>query len=277
MALPSSGQITINMIRDELGLPSQANFSLHTARQGGYVPLNSCSPYLPPSSGEISLSDWYGYSHSANKPSGLVTYNGVSFYYGSVNITIYKNGSVLAQRGPTSGNYGSIYIGNSYSPGDTIRVTAAGTPTSGGSITSFGYSVDGTVTDCLGALDTGTITILCGKAYAFGIYVGETPASGFHDVLISAVVTFTGYDGTGDRFNVQFQSSESLGTTITVTYSWRPPGGSWTSGATTHVLNTGGTTDSDTDQVTVSIGDSPEIRIDSITPGDDGSAQNYVG
>lgn len=65
MALPLSGQISMNDIRVELGIPSQSPFGLNEARNGTYVPLNTCSPYLPPTTGPISLSDWYGYDHSA--------------------------------------------------------------------------------------------------------------------------------------------------------------------------------------------------------------------
>lgn len=66
MALPLSGQISMNDIRVELGIPTQSPFGLDEARNGTYVPLNTCSPYLPPSTGPISLSDWYGYDHSTS-------------------------------------------------------------------------------------------------------------------------------------------------------------------------------------------------------------------
>lgn len=61
MALPSSGQISMNDIRIELGVPSQSPFSLNTARQGGYVQINPFSPSIPPSSGPVSLASWYNY------------------------------------------------------------------------------------------------------------------------------------------------------------------------------------------------------------------------
>jgi hypothetical protein len=62
--LPTSGQITMDMIRAELGVPSQANFSLVAARNGVYAPLNPYSPTLPPATGQVKLSDWYGYCHT---------------------------------------------------------------------------------------------------------------------------------------------------------------------------------------------------------------------
>jgi hypothetical protein len=64
MALPSSGTITMDMIRIELGVPAQSPFGLNEARSGTYATINPCSTYKPPSSGQISLTDWYGYDQS---------------------------------------------------------------------------------------------------------------------------------------------------------------------------------------------------------------------
>jgi hypothetical protein len=61
MSLPTSGSISMDMIRAELGVPSQSPFSLNTARSGGYVTLNTNSPTLPPATGQVSLASWYGY------------------------------------------------------------------------------------------------------------------------------------------------------------------------------------------------------------------------
>jgi len=79
MALPSSGQISMNDIRIELGVSSQSPFSLNTARQGGYVALNIFSPTQPPYSGQISLSDWYSYCQNCN-------YNTITLGYSSVDV-----------------------------------------------------------------------------------------------------------------------------------------------------------------------------------------------
>lgn len=64
MALPASGQISMNDIRIELGLPSQAPFNIDDARKGAYVPLNPYSPSLPPATGAVSLASWYSYCHT---------------------------------------------------------------------------------------------------------------------------------------------------------------------------------------------------------------------
>ena len=65
MALPSSGTLGMNQIRIELGISTQAPFSLDTAENGGYVSLNQCSPSLPFSGNPAAISEWYGYNHTA--------------------------------------------------------------------------------------------------------------------------------------------------------------------------------------------------------------------
>jgi len=68
MALPGSGTISMDMIRIELGVPTQTPFGLGEAREGQYGAINPCSTYKPPSTGTISLSDWYGYNHTQACP-----------------------------------------------------------------------------------------------------------------------------------------------------------------------------------------------------------------
>ena len=97
MALPSSGQISMDDIRVELGVPSQSPFSMNTARQGGYVAINQFSPSIPPFSGQVSLSDWYNYCQNCG-------YNSGTFYYsdtdaatacaGTPNQTLYWSGTL---------------------------------------------------------------------------------------------------------------------------------------------------------------------------------------
>lgn len=277
MALPTSGQITMDMIRAELGIPTQSPFSLETARTGGYKTLNPCSPSLPPTTGQAKLSHWYGYSHNGNKPGGNITYNGTSYYFGSVNMYIYKNGSLIAQRGPANGIYHILNIAQSFTGGDVLRVVVSGTPTSGGSINTFSAVINGVETSYLGTLDTGNITVSCGNSYQIFLNVAAAPAPGFHDVFISPIISFVGTTGSGDKYSIQFQASETLNTTVTVSWSWRQSGGgSFTSGDVPHVLNSGGTTDGDYSEVLVSYGEIAEVQIDSLSPTDDGSTQQYV-
>jgi hypothetical protein len=64
MALQSSGIITMNDIRAELGIPSQSPFSLNDAVNSIYVTINTCSPSYPSTTPPYELSDWYGYDHN---------------------------------------------------------------------------------------------------------------------------------------------------------------------------------------------------------------------
>lgn len=63
MPLPSQGEITINMIREELNIPVELNFSLNTAEDGLYVKINPCSTYKPAVPNPASISEWYRYNH----------------------------------------------------------------------------------------------------------------------------------------------------------------------------------------------------------------------
>ena len=64
MALPSSGTLSMNDIRVELGIPTQSPFSLSGATMGAYVPLNNCSPFRPNQTTPYQISEWYSYCHS---------------------------------------------------------------------------------------------------------------------------------------------------------------------------------------------------------------------
>jgi hypothetical protein len=282
MALPSSGTITMNDIRVELGMPSQTGFSLDIARSGGYVTLNGCSPHLPPSSGTVGLSDWYNYCHTCNKFTTRVSFNGVSYYYGTVSMDIYRNGTLYATRGYANGNYNQIIMSNVLQAGNTVRIVVYGTPTSGGAITKVAYSIDGIEYDCTGSLDTGNITISCGHDYVFYNQVTEAPPPGHHNVSITPQALLIGYDGTGDRYTVWFTASENVGTTITIYWSYRAAGGgggggSWSMGNPVTMYSGSSTSSTDSYSATVSIAQDVEIQINSISPSTDGVTQDYVG
>jgi len=85
MALPSSGTLGMNQIRTELGIPGQAPFSLDTAENGGYVPINQCSPSKPNPSNPAKISEWYGYNHTA------ACYNVGGFAYTTTSCTASCN------------------------------------------------------------------------------------------------------------------------------------------------------------------------------------------
>ncbi len=65
MALQSSGAISMSQINTELQRSASAQISLDTAENGGYVAINQCSPSRPSSSNPATMSEWYGYNHTA--------------------------------------------------------------------------------------------------------------------------------------------------------------------------------------------------------------------
>lgn len=66
MVLPSTGNtISFNDIRIELGISSQAPFSIETAENGGYVALNKCAFPVPSATNPASISEWWSYDNNA--------------------------------------------------------------------------------------------------------------------------------------------------------------------------------------------------------------------
>lgn len=65
MAIPSSGQVKASDLNSELDRTSTSQISLDDARSGVYATINNASGSIPPSTGEISYSDWHGYDHDA--------------------------------------------------------------------------------------------------------------------------------------------------------------------------------------------------------------------
>jgi len=72
--LPVSGQITMNMIKAELGFSESVNLHLKVRLfngvkqifiNNGWFNLNMCSPNLPPHGGQLRIKDFYGYNHTA--------------------------------------------------------------------------------------------------------------------------------------------------------------------------------------------------------------------
>jgi hypothetical protein len=66
MALPSSGEIKLSQINTELGRASNATIALDSAERNGYAIINQCSPSRPSGARPASMSEWYGYNHSAS-------------------------------------------------------------------------------------------------------------------------------------------------------------------------------------------------------------------
>lgn len=65
MTLPSGSQISFNNLRVELGISTQAPFSITSASTGLYVAINTNSPDRPNSSAPHAISEWWNYNHNA--------------------------------------------------------------------------------------------------------------------------------------------------------------------------------------------------------------------
>lgn len=63
MSLPTSGQLAMSDIRNELDVVSQSPFSLSGATMGAYATLNNCSASKPNQTTPYQISEWYNYCH----------------------------------------------------------------------------------------------------------------------------------------------------------------------------------------------------------------------
>jgi uncharacterized protein (TIGR02145 family) len=63
MSLPTSGQLSLGLIRRELNI-TNTSFSLNLAEYGSYAPINSMSILKPNMVQYDAISEWYGYNHS---------------------------------------------------------------------------------------------------------------------------------------------------------------------------------------------------------------------
>lgn len=85
MALPNPGNsISLSQINTELGRASNAQISLNTAEDSGYVAINGCSQYRPRAVNPATFSEWYRYNHSATC---YLCYNGSNAITGSFNLS----------------------------------------------------------------------------------------------------------------------------------------------------------------------------------------------
>jgi len=110
MALPGSGTISMDDIRIELGVQAQTPFGLDEARSGTYGAINQCSTYKPPSSGSISLSDWWGYDHTQACSASYGLYTADEYYCdGNFECVFSLSDVVVAFALPFTPNYGKFY------------------------------------------------------------------------------------------------------------------------------------------------------------------------
>lgn len=79
MVLPSSGQISFNDLRVELGVSSQAPFSIASASAGTYATINTNSPVYPDAAAPHLISEWYSYNHTAAACTALNSSNNLQY------------------------------------------------------------------------------------------------------------------------------------------------------------------------------------------------------
>jgi hypothetical protein len=68
MTLPSSGQISLNDIRNELTNQTGVTTALKEASIGTYATINTNSPSYPDGNSPYAMSEWYGYNQNAKTP-----------------------------------------------------------------------------------------------------------------------------------------------------------------------------------------------------------------
>ena len=112
MALPSSGSLGLNSIKTELGIPSQAPFTLASASLGYYVAINQSSPSKPNSTAPHAISEWYGYNHTYSAARSIII--ALTVTSGTTTLTAFKNGVSYLTRTTAGNTFGSI------TPGDTF-------------------------------------------------------------------------------------------------------------------------------------------------------------
>lgn len=159
MTLPASGSISFNDIRIELGVPSQAPFSLDTAENGGYGAINRCSSPSPVASNPASINEWYSYNHGATSTEiGLVDYSATScatacalpvagvwtLYYNTAATAIYTD--TTCNTFPSVGYHALLDRSNCYDIGGSgvlNSITACTTTTTTTTTTTAACSANG--------------------------------------------------------------------------------------------------------------------------------------
>jgi hypothetical protein len=92
VALQSSGQISMSQINTELGRSSTAEISLDAAENGSYAAINQSSASRPSSGNPASMSEWYGYNHSAVSCPAYGTYQ-YAYCSGCDQYAVYADGA----------------------------------------------------------------------------------------------------------------------------------------------------------------------------------------
>lgn len=111
MALPNSGQLSMNDINRELNRTGTAYISLDGAESGTYGSINTQSSSRPNNSRPAAISEWYGYDHDAG-PSLNPIFTGYD-QYSSNSACAFADTRTVWGNGTTLSNSGRIYRNSS--------------------------------------------------------------------------------------------------------------------------------------------------------------------
>lgn len=95
MTLPASGQISFNDLRIELGVSSQAPFSIASASTGVYATINTAGSSYPNDSTPHAISEWYSYYHDAKYSITVQVMSSIYDCCGTPDTTKYSNCSSI--------------------------------------------------------------------------------------------------------------------------------------------------------------------------------------
>ena len=155
MALQSSGTIKMSEINTELGRSSTATISLDDAENGTYATINTASASYPSATNPASMSEWYGYDHSASGSSGYegsisrdaYSESGETCALETVD-TVYKNGSSSA---PDYGDqlYSNSSLSTNLSPAAGFSLWYKYIDVDGGNVEYIVYLLQGSGGECV--------------------------------------------------------------------------------------------------------------------------------
>lgn len=120
MALQYSGSISMGQINVELGRGASVPISLDAAENGTYSTINVNSANRPSGTNPASMSEWYGYNHSAAAPSVTIFWQFSTGVCSGDYFQLFKNYSSLMVN--TSVNQGGSFTAL---PGDVIEIYVA--------------------------------------------------------------------------------------------------------------------------------------------------------
>lgn len=177
MALQYSGSISMGQINVELGRGASVPISLDAAENGTYATINTNSANYPSGGNPASMSEWYGYNHTAVAPAIPIFWN---FYTGVCTgdyLQLFKNGVLMvnATVGPLAGNFTALN-------GDLIDVYGAsgikGTGCDNVSIFIYqnGSEIGSSFAPGYSNTVNSNFNVYAGSDYTVNGYVGFVPA-----------------------------------------------------------------------------------------------------